>query len=77
MDSTSIIPTGGYTTSPEAIELTYYQELFAIPTTTPTTTTWTASPSDWLGYVTEPSALASALPVVKDANTGTRHPLPV
>jgi hypothetical protein len=63
------------TTSLETPELTYYQELFAILTTAPTTAIWTAFPLDWLGYVTEPSALALALCTVKDANTGTRHPL--
>jgi hypothetical protein len=31
--------------------------------------TWTVFPSDRLGYMTEPSALASALCVVKNANT--------
>jgi hypothetical protein len=74
MASASMLPTRECPTSPEAAELTYYQELFAILTTAPTTTTWTASPSDRLGYVTEPSALASALCVLKDANIGTGHP---
>jgi hypothetical protein len=72
MASASILPTKERPTSPKATELTYYQELFAILTTAPTTMTWTTSPSDGLGYVTEPSALC----VVKDANTGTGHPLP-
>jgi hypothetical protein len=63
-------------TSPEPAELTYYQELFAILATAPTTTTWTTSQSDRLEYVTEPLALALVLYVVKDANTGTRNPLP-
>jgi hypothetical protein len=38
--------------------------------------TWTTSPSDRLGYGTNPLALALALYVLKDENTGTRHPLP-
>jgi hypothetical protein len=76
MASTSILPTKGRPTSPVVAELTYYQELFAIPTTAPTTTTWTTSPSDRLGYMTEPSALASAIYVVIDANAGTKHPPP-
>jgi hypothetical protein len=54
-------------------ELAYYQGVFAILSTAPTTTAWEAFPSGRLGYVTEPSALASALCVVEDANTGTRH----
>jgi hypothetical protein len=74
MDSTSIVPTEEGPTSSEAAELTYYQGLFAVLTIAPTTMTWTASPSYWLGYVTVPSSLALALYVVKDANTGTGHP---
>jgi hypothetical protein len=65
----SILTTGEHPTSPEAVELTYYQELFAILTTPPTTMTWTVSPSDKLGYMIEPFTLALALCVVKDANT--------
>jgi hypothetical protein len=34
------------------------------------------NPISFSRYVTEPLALASALCVVKDANTGTVHPLP-
>jgi hypothetical protein len=74
--SGSILPMKGPPTSPETTELTYYHELFAILVIYPTTMTSTVFPSCMLGYVTEPSALALALYAVKDANTGTRHPLP-
>jgi hypothetical protein len=69
----SILPTEEHPISPEATELTYYQELFAILIIAPTTTTWIVSPSDRLGYVTEPPTLDLALCIVKDANTGTGH----
>jgi hypothetical protein len=65
MASASIISMKECPTSPEATELMYHQGLFAILTTAPTTMTWTASPSDMLGYVTEPSALTLALCVSK------------
>jgi hypothetical protein len=54
MASASIIPTKERPTSPETAELTYYQELFAILTTASTTITGTVSPTDRLGYMTEP-----------------------
>jgi hypothetical protein len=72
----SILPTEERPTSSEAAELAYYQELFAILTIAPITMTWTTSPSYWLRYMTEPSALALVLYVVKDANTRTGHPPP-
>jgi hypothetical protein len=74
MASASITQMKEHPTSSGVAELTYYQELFAILTTTLTTMTWTTFPSGGLGYVTEPSTLASAIYVGKDANTRTEHP---
>lgn len=66
----------GRPTSQETAELTYYQGFFAVLGTAPTTTSWAASPLGRLRYMIEPSALASALCLVKDANIATRYPLP-
>jgi hypothetical protein len=58
---TSISATERRPTSPYTVELTYYLGAFAKLSTVSTTTAWATPSSGGLGYVTEPSAPASAL----------------